>query len=191
MTTSDRAGGGVTQAGGCGGFWLVLARSGSFWLVLARSGSFWLVLARPGCRSAAFSCFCMLHVDPPPEGLRKSVWICLDMSGYVWMCLDVRISDCLDVWISMWICLDLSGFVWICVCEHLSLVCEHLPLTRDFCVNVQTQALLPTRSIRSHQRGHALHVLRQQLPSTCTSTYSPAYYLTYLQFSTTAIASAF
>ena len=117
--------------------------SGSFWLVLARSGSFWLVLARSGCRSAAFSCFCMLHVDPPPEGLRKSVWICLDMSGYVWMCLDVRISDCLDVWISMWICLDLSGFVWICVCEHLSLVCQHLPLTRDFCVNVQTQALLP------------------------------------------------
>ena len=27
------------------------------------------------------------------------------------------------------------------VCEHLSLVCQHLPLTRDFCVNVKTQAL--------------------------------------------------
>ena len=32
------------------------------------------------------------------------------------------------------------------VCEHLSLVCQHLPLTRDFCVNVQTQALDRSRA---------------------------------------------
>ena len=102
---------------------------------------FWLVLTCVLARSASFCLILCNYVRPSPEGLRKSVWICLDMSGFVWMCLDVWISDCLDVWISMWTCLDLSGFVWICVCEHLSLVCQHLPLTRDFCVNVQTQAL--------------------------------------------------
>ena len=32
------------------------------------------------------------------------------------------------------------------VCEHLSLVCQHLPLTRNFYVNVQTQALAQLRS---------------------------------------------
>ena len=84
-----------TPKRGCGG--VVLARSDT------RSGSFWLVLCK--------------HVHVFPEGLRKLV---LDLSGFVWICLDVWISDCLDVWISMWTCLDLSGFVWICACEHLS-----------------------------------------------------------------------
>ena len=87
-----------------GSFWLVLARSGSFWLFLARSGSFWLSF----CRVLLF-----LHAACRPSPGRAAE-IGLDMSGYVWMCLDVRISDCLDVWISMWICLD-SGFVWICL----------------------------------------------------------------------------
>ena len=114
-----------------GSFWLVLARSGSFWLVLARSGSFWLSF----CRVLLF-----LHAACRPSPGRAAE-IGLDMSGYVWICLDVsgcpdiRLSGCLDIHV------DLSGFVWICVCEHLSLVCQHLPLTRDFCVNVQTQAL--------------------------------------------------
>ena len=35
------------------------------------------------------------------------------------------------------------------VCEHLSLVCEHLPLTRDFCVNVNPRALHDARNVGS------------------------------------------
>ena len=36
---------------------------------------------------------------------------------------------------------NIHGYPWICVCEHLSLVRQHIPLTRDFCVNVKPQTL--------------------------------------------------
>ena len=87
------------------GVWWILARSGSFWLVLARSGSFWLSF----CRVLLF-----LHAACRPSPGRAAE-IGLDMSGYVWICLDVsgcpdiRLSGCLDIHV------DLSGFVWICL----------------------------------------------------------------------------
>jgi hypothetical protein len=102
----------------------------------------WLVLARSGSRSAAV-CRVLLFLHAACRPLPgRAADFGLDMSGFVWSCLDVWISDCLDVWISMWTCLDLSGFVWICVCEHLSHVCQHLPLARDFCVNVNARGFV-------------------------------------------------
>ena len=50
------------------------------------------------------------------------------------------------------------------VCEHLSLVCQHLPLTRDFCVNVQTQALIVTAPLWARP-WEFLHIWEYLSPS--------------------------
>ena len=118
-----------------------------------------LFLARSGSRSAAV-CRVLLFLHAACRPLPgRAADFGLDMSGFVWSCLDVWISDCLDVWISMWTCLDLSGFVWICVCEHLSHVCQHLPLARDFCVNVNARTLAIANTIQlqlARSRSHML-----------------------------------
>jgi hypothetical protein len=33
-----------------------------------------------------------------------NVWICMDMYGYVWICM-----ECMDK------CMDMYGYVWICM----------------------------------------------------------------------------
>ena len=77
---------------------------------------FLLVLTCVLARSASFCLILCNYVRASPEGLRKSVWICLDLSdlsGFVWM------SGYPTVWMSgypcgfVWICLDLSGYVCV------------------------------------------------------------------------------